>query len=105
MKTITPVDNPSDSLPEERHNFNNGPVCISHKSTVQCNMRNKDVAHRLCWLLSLSVLIWESELHVGNPHVISLMEREQRKEPGEPTVWDTNTVTGSRPRHRIRSRL
>ncbi len=30
---------------------------------------------RLCWLLSISVPLAESKLHVGNPHVISLMSR------------------------------
>jgi len=48
MKTIhrSQVDDPSDSLPEERHNFNNGIVCISHKSMVQCRMRNSYVGYR-----------------------------------------------------------
>lgn len=34
MKTIqrTQVDDPSDSLPEEHHNYNNGTVYISYKS-------------------------------------------------------------------------
>jgi hypothetical protein len=32
-------------------------------------------SYNLCWLLSLSVLMLESKLHVGNPNVIYLMDR------------------------------